>query len=228
MKRLFFSVTMYLTAMFCIAQDYEPTSTWPYIYSDFSDGVLQQAAGKERPGKYNIHILEGRLHYIEKDMIHEANPAEIYAVHIKDDIYVNVGGTMMKVLAKSEHGIVAKETVVDMVRLNSTGGAYGSSSTTISTKALSSVEMDGNMSNMNHMELKRSKDSGSVLPLTEKIFLVFDGNVVYATRHDVLAADGVRKEEFTAFCKKNRIKWKEPQSLLRVIDFIVSKQKENL
>lgn len=229
MKRLLFSVLMYLTALLCLAQDYEPTSSWPYIYGEFTDGMLMQPDGKERPGKYNIHILEGRLHFIDGDMVCEANPDDIRFVRIGNDVYANVTGTMMKIMAESGNGMVTMETLVDMAGLNATGGAYGSSSNSVATTALSSLEgIGGTRSNMNHMELRNSKDSGKTLPVVTKFYLVYGSNAVYATKRDVLAVDGVSKDGLTKFCKENRIKWKDPESLIKVLDFITNGQKKNL
>ena len=130
----------------------------------------------------------------------------------------------MKVLASSERGFVAEEVLVDIARLNTTGGAYGSSSNSIATQALSSLEgIGGTRTNMNHMELKNSKDEGSVLPVIVKKYLVFPGYVVYATKNDVSKLVGIDKNQFNAFVKENKIKWKDDQSLIKVLDYVSEK-----
>ena len=125
----------------------------------------------------------------------------------------------MKVLAESEHGIVAEETLADLTRLNETGGAYGSSSSSMATTALSSISM-GPRINISHMELKNSKSEGKILPLTSRIYLLVGMDIIYATRKDVSQTAGVDKDAFKLFCKEHKIKWKDPQSLLGVIDFL--------
>ena len=61
-------LTIILASAFVIclkAQNYEPTSTWPYLYPDFTAGTLYvNVSGEQKDGLYNIHILEGRLHFI--------------------------------------------------------------------------------------------------------------------------------------------------------------------
>lgn len=127
----------------------------------------------------------------------------------------------MKVMARSDNGFIAKETLIDMAALNATGGAYGSSSNSIATQALSSMEgIGGTRSNMNHMELKNSKDEGQILPLKEKMFLVLPSAVVYAAKKDVSAVYGVDKKALNSFLKENKVKWNDPDSLLVLLDYI--------
>ena len=222
MKRYIFAVlALMLSALRLSAQDSEPTTTWPYLYPDFQTGELKKHQGAPISGTYNIHIFASRLHFIEGDMIREALTTEVFSVKIGEDYYANVGGSMMKVLASSDNGFVAEEVIVDVAKLNSTGGAYGSSSNSIATQALSSMEgIGGTRSNMNHMELKRSKGEGSILPVITKKYLVLPGRIIFAAKKDVLQVDGVDKDAANAFIKENKIKWKDVQSLLKVLDFV--------
>lgn len=204
-----------------LAQDHKPTTSWPYLYADFQQGQLKKNIGAPIDGTYNIHIHLGTLHYIEDGMIREVLSSEVFSLKIGNDIYANVGGTIMKVLAQSDNGFIALETLVDMASLNATGGAYGSSSNSIATQALSSMEgIGGSRSNMNHMELKNSKDEGQVLPVKEKIYLVFPDMNVYAAKKDVSEMRGVDKKALNDFLKDNKIKWKDPQSLILLLDYL--------
>ena len=127
----------------------------------------------------------------------------------------------MKVLARSDNGFIAQETLADMAALNSTGGAYGSSSNSIATQALSSLEgIGGSRSNMNHMELKNSKDDGQILPVKDKLFIVMNDAVVFAAKKDVSEIYGIDKKALNSFIKENKIKWKDPQSLIVLLDYL--------
>lgn len=201
------------------AQDYAPTTTWPYVFRDFTEGELLTPGGTQKSGTYNISLVSGKLHFIDGELVKEALASEVFSVRIGSDIYANVKGRMMKVLAKSDNGFVAEDATVDMAALNATGGAYGSSSNSVSTTAFSSLEgVGGTMSNMNHMQLKNSKDEGKILPLNRKLYLVLPDMVVFAAKKDVLAVDGIDKAAMNAFLKENRTKWKSPESLLPVVD----------
>ena len=222
MKRCIFVILAFiLSAFVSSAQDSEPTTTWPYLYPDFQPGELKKHAGAPVSGTYNIHVLESRLHFIEGGMIREALVTEVFSVKIGKDYYANVGGRMMKVLASSDNGFVAEEVLVDIAKLNSTGGAYGSSSNSIATQALSSLEgIGGTRSNMNHMELKNVKDEGSVLPVVTKRYMVLPGRIIYAAKKDVLQLEALDKDAANAFIKENKIRWKDPQDILKVLDFV--------
>lgn len=222
MKRLMLiTIAMLMVSVFAAAQEYEPTTTWPYVYSEFIEGELQMTVGNPKKAKYNIHLGTGSLHFIDGELIKQASPMEVFSVKIGTDMYVNAGGRMMKVLAKSDKGVVALESTVDIATLNATGGAYGSSSNTLSTQALSSLEgIGGTRTNMNHMELRNSKRSGEILPLINKMYLVTEGYVVFATKKDVSQLPFLEKDALKAFFKANPIKWKDPQSLLLVVDYI--------
>lgn len=222
MRRTVTAIVMLILSLGCMsAQNHKPTTTWPYLYADFQPGELKKITGAPIEGSYNIHIHLGTLHFIEDGFIREVSSSEIFSVKIGMDYYASVGGTMMKVLARSDNGFIAQETLADIAALNSTGGAYGSSSNSISTQALSSLEgIGGSRSNMNHMELKNSKDEGQVLPVKDKLYLVMDHAVVFAAKKDVTELYGVDKKAVNAFIKENQIKWKDPQSLIVLLDYL--------
>lgn len=222
MKKIFAFLILFLCVTGLVsAQDNEPTTSWPYIYPDFSSGEMLSSKGVSTPGLYNIHLSGGVLHFIDGDLIKEVSSKDVLYVVIGEDRYANVEGRMMKILASDSKGIVARESLVDYVKLNSTGGAYGASSSTLATTALSSMDQIGSgKTGVNHMELKNSKEAGQILPLTEKLWLVTEGKAVFASKKDVSQIEGIDKDAFKTFLKENQIKWKNPDSLLKVVDFI--------
>lgn len=222
MRKLIIAAILFVASFRLGAQ--EPTTSWPYLYGEFTAGVLHQIGGQESKGLYNVHLLHGSLHYIDGDLIKEIISSNVFSVQIGDDIYVNVNSKMMKVAAKNDNGFVAVDYEIDMVKLNSTGGAYGSSSSSVSTQALSSLEGIGasnSSTNINHMELRSNRDNGQILPLIRKMYMVVDGKVIYATKKDFSAAVG--HKEASVFLKEHKIKWKDAESVLAAIDFIANK-----
>lgn len=202
------------------AQDFEPTTTWPYLFKEFESGTIYDNSGSATEKPVNIHLAEGRLHFLEGEQIKEAFTGDISTVKIGNSVFINAGGRMMKVLASSENGAVAEDTAIDIQALNSTGGAYGSSSNSMATTALTSVDGIGGTYNTNHMELKNNRDNGKILPLIKKKFLVYGDKVVYAVRKDVEETDGIDRQSFRTFCKERKIKWNNSESLLSVLDYI--------
>ncbi len=225
LKTLIVAALFALSAVLCAAQNFEPTTTWPYIYENFMPGKLVMNTGKVVEGKYNICIDDSRVHFIDGDMVKQASVVEVVSVQIGNDVYINAAGRMMKVLQKSDKGVVAEDISIDYARLNETGGAYGSSSSSIATTALSSLEgIGGTRTNMNHMELKSSKENGKTLTLNKKLYLVFGGRSVLATKRDVQDMPGIDKTKLKSFLKSNKIKWKEPVSLIVLVDYLADNQ----
>jgi len=214
--------TLLATAALAFSQN-GPTTTWPYVYDEFQDGALLWTGGKEQNGKFNICLADNKLHFIEGAYIKAANMAEILSVKIGPDVYQNAAGEMLKVLAKSDKSLVVEGLEVDFAALNETGGAYGSSSTTIGTTALSSLEGIGGTNssqNINHMELKLNKENGKALSLIVKKYIFVKGRKIFASKRDFMEVPGLDKEAAKAFLKGNKIKWSKVQDILKAGDFL--------
>ena len=202
---------------------YVPTSSWPYMYDEFQDGSLIWNGGKEKGGQYNINLADKKLHFIEGAYIKVANMADVLTVRIGQDVYQNAAGEMLKVLSMSDKSLVLEAQDIDYAALNETGGAYGSSSTTIGTTALSSLEGIGGTNastNINHMELKMNKESGKALTLNSKKYLFVKGRKIKAAKKDVMDVPGLDKEAAKAFLKENKIKWNKVSDLQKLGDFL--------
>ena len=221
MKRLFIIIAASLLSLLSNAQGYTPTTTWPYLYPDFMEGETFSANGTGKKALLNVHLLHASLHFIDGQFVKEMAPGIAFSARIGEDYFINAGGRMMKILAKNDNGYVAECAEIDIVKLNSSEGAYGSSATTLGTMSLSSLEGIGatnSSTNTNHMELKANKENGQSLPLIRKKYLFVAGKCIYATKKDVMEA--VDAADFKAFLKANKIKWSNPQSLLGVVDYI--------
>lgn len=218
-----FSLSLLLLA--CILplkaqENYSPTTAWPYIYSSFRSGTIQMQSGKVRASDLNIHIRHGKLHYLENNIVKEMFLTDVLGASIGGDNYLNAGDTMVKVLAMNEKGCVVEQTLGDYAALLETGGAYGSSSVTSATRKLSSIDTD-NQINQNYMILMQNKDEGQSVPLESKLYLMFAGNRIAATRSEVekwIPDD--RKEEWKQWRKSHKIKWNQPNSILTILDFL--------
>lgn len=221
MKKLIVTICALTTAFIGLnAQSYQPTTTWPYMYENFMEGTVRFVQGGEQDGKYNISLDGNALHFIEGDYVKAFPASRLFAVRIGDDIYQNIGGMMLKVIAKSDKAIVVEEFNIDFAALNATGGAYGSSSTSAGTTAFSSLEgIGGTRTNMNHMELKNNKDNGKELPLIKKNYIFVKGQKIFCTKKDVLALS-VDRDAVKSFLKANKIKFNDPQSVLILGDFL--------
>ena len=213
-------------SLFCasaIAQDYMPTVNWPYVNPDFYEGVLRQMGNKISKSRFNVHLGQGALHVLTNGEIAEANITDVLSVTIGDDEFTNVGGKMMKVLAQSEKGYVVEERLADYSAVVRNDGAYGGSNTN-SAKGFSYDENYGNYSYLitnNYEDLLSQKDEAEELPTRVQNFIVINGLPTLALKKNVSAMDGINKKAFTEYLKAEKIDWKDPQDLLKVIDYIV-------
>ena len=218
MKKILLLAALLLGGVSAFAQDedYTPTTTWPYFYQDFSAGYVTLTDGSVKTLLVNVNLVRETLHFIDGELIRETY--DFVSVKFGDDLWVNAGGRARRVLARNENGFIVEGIDVDYATLNSTGGAYGSSSTTLGTMALTSLEGIGatnSSSALNHMELKAAKNNGQILPLIKKKYIFTEGKCIFATRNDI--SDEVGSDALKAFLKTVKVKWNNPESLLQLL-----------
>ena len=227
MKKLLFSIIAMLMAVAASAQKDSPTTSWPYLYPDFMEGELEVRT-KITKALVNIHLNLGALHYVENGKIKESSTIGITKLVIGDDVFRNVGGKMMKMLAEAEDGFVVEETRANYTAVVKKDGAYG-------TTALNSTTTKSFLYNENvlngyngylmtdiYKDLHAMKDQSEKLPVLKNRYLVIGLNQIKADKQNVLDIEGLDKKAFKAFLKTEKIKWDDPQDLVKVIEFITA------
>lgn len=221
MKRILLLTACWLLALPALAQ-IDAYTTWPYYYPDFQQGTLTLSNGQTRVMPINIHLLKGDLHFVdEKGIIQMAPAGQFSAVQIGEEVFRRVNGYLMKITpGPDDKNFVAVRSLADLTALNETGGAYGVSSTTASTQRITSVDMPGFV-NTSHMEQFQHRESGKKLKIKKEFYVVVDGQAIKASKKEVTEAFGAdRADAFKQFLKKNKINWKDEQSLLKLFDFL--------
>ena len=222
MKRVILLLSALLLLTNLRAQEFTgPTTTWPYLYPMFRPGTLLLEEGKTKAYDFNIHIRHDKLHFLDKEgRVQEAILTNVLGVEIDGDRYINMGGSMLKVLAQNEKGCVAAEILGDFAALQETGGAYGTSSTTSATRKLTSLETDAQI-NQNHMILFQSKMDGQSVGLVTHYYLVYNGRQVPAGKSAFQKSlTEEQKAEWKNWKKNHKTKWDNPESLLELLDFL--------
>ena len=75
--------------------------------------------------------------------------------------------------------------------------------------------------NTSHMEQFQHRESGKKLKIKKEFYVVVDGQAIKASKKEVTEAFGAdRADAFKQFLKKNKINWKDEQSLLKLFDFL--------
>jgi hypothetical protein len=225
MKRLLLLCIAALSAVAALSQNVSPTVNWPYMYPDFVEGEVEKIGGQFEKGRYNIHLNVGALHYLNDGTIKEHPTVGIKSMTIGDDVYRNVGGKMLKVLAQTEGGFVVMETLANFSGIVSRDGAYGGAVAN-RDKTFSHQENNGSFNGYlvtdSYKDLLAIKDDSDRVPVTKKVFIVIGLQMILANKSAVIDMTGVDKKAFSAFLKSNDIKWKEPEDLVKVIDFITA------
>lgn len=218
MKKFALLAVLSFSVSLALAQ--EPTTTWPYLYSVFGQGEIFMKNGAKITQDLDVHVGHGDLHYLDKGVVKKVILDDVLAAYIGSDKYLNINGEMMRVVAESEDGCIVAEILGDFAALNETGGAYGSSSSSSATRKLSSIDTDSQV-NQPYMLLQQNKENGQMLKLVTKYFVYTSGFTAPASKNgiaDALSSD--KQDAWKAWLKQNKIKWKEPQSLLGVLSFI--------
>lgn len=229
MKRLLLLIIGAFMALPVFAQNDEPTANWPYIYPDFMEGELEFVRKKPFKGVFNIHLSLGALHYVENGIIKESNTMGVIKLTIGDEVYRNVGGKMLKVMAETEEGYVVQESRGNYSAIVRENGSYGSTalnSTTTKTYLYNENVINpytGYLLTDVYKDLHAMKNNSETLPVNKNLFLVIGIEQIPANKKSVSSRNGVDKKAFKAFLKSEKIDWDDPQDLVKVLDFINAK-----
>lgn len=207
------------------AQRFEPKDTWPFVYENFTDGALYSSTGEKLlSAKMNVSILNQKLYYLKGETIMEADMVRLYAAKIGpvEDLYVNVGAKMYRVLAESEGGAALQADILDVERYNKASIGYGVTSYTASTQNVSGLAMES-AAGVNINQAQASKEGGEPLPVLEKKYILYGrGRIVPALKREVMDIPDLDKQAAKVFFKENKIKWNQAASLTQVADFLTN------
>ena len=207
------------------APAHEPRETWPFLYSDFMEGNTRTSSGELVSGaKFNVSAIDNRLLYIKDDTIMLADMSSVYTVRIEDDVYLNILGQLYKVLSELDKGLVLSRYYVDVEERNKAQIGYGVTSSTGTARGVQ-VSLDGrfNFVNLSVQQSMHDKDSGAILPMKESLYLYVGGTLIPATQHTITTWPGIDRKEANSFIKKEKIKWKQTESLEKLVIFLDSK-----
>ena len=230
MKRL---LLLFIGAMLAVTmsaqENYYPTTGWPYLYPDFMEGEVLRSNRDSNKGRFNIHLSLSALHYVDKNgIIKEADTWGMTGLVIGEDRFRFVGGKMLKVIAEAKGGSVVKETRANYTAIVKKDGAMG-------TTALNSTTTKTYLYNQNainqyngylltdvYADLHAMRNQSERLPVTGNLFLIIGNQQIPASKKGVSELPGVDKKALSGFLKAEKIKWNDPQDLVKVIDFVTA------
>ena len=206
------------------AHPHEPRDTWPFLYGDFTEGTTRTRSGELLSGPlFNITANDNKLLYIKDDKIMLADMNSIYTVKIDEDVYINILGQLYRVMSELDKGIVLMQYSLDVDKLSKAEIGYGVSAPAGTVRNVQ-VSLDGRFDfvNMSVQQSWHDKDSGTILPMKETLHLYVNNTLIPATQHTVTTWPGVDRKEANAFIKKEKIKWKQTESLEKIVIFLDS------
>ncbi len=201
---------------------FDPNTKWPYIYENFTDGVVYSTDKTKSEGKLNVHLSGNVLHYIGKDgKVYQDTDRKVARVEIGKDAYIYVDHSLMQIVGSEGENVLLKYTKAEFSRIQSgAGGAYGADLNSSSSRQLSSLELGG----MNTPELGmmlQEKNDGAEIPLTTEYYFIIGGKRILADKNKVADFLGSsRIAEWKTFLKENKIKWKKEDCLMTVLKFL--------
>ena len=228
MKKLLFVCIAALMATAAFAQKYTPTANWPYLYPEFIEGELGRFGKKPNKALFNIHLNLGALHYVDNGKIREADILGVTGLTIGEDTFSFVGGKMLRVMAQTEGGCVVQENRGNYSAIVRNDGAYGTTSlNSTTTKTFTYNEnainhYNGYLLTDNYEELLAMAEDAETLPVMTTLYLVVGNEQIPANKSSVRDLEGIDKKAFSAFLKANKIKWDDPQDLIKVVEYLVS------
>lgn len=213
------------------SQRFEPTENWPFLHRDFSEGNIRFTDGSFVTYDHlNVSVINGSLLFVDEKtgQIMVAESPGILAAKVGPDTYLNVRGWMMKVVAESDSSTVLLKTEVDLDEYGKTDIGYGIASGSATSRKVTASSLEGLASTAVSMHAtlrSQLQEGGKALPLEESCYLRIGSKFVCANKKDVLDFAGIGRTETGAFIKSRKIKWKKPQSLLELADFLATRIK---
>lgn len=218
---------LYLWSLLACAQGYTPSTKWPYLYDEFQQGTVFFSDGQaSRQQMLNIHLLHSTLHYLDGDKIKQTDPRGITTVVIAADTFLYNEGELVRLLKTNGPTSLIKQVAIDMEALNKgQSGAYGMETSSSAVNQLTSFQVNG-ISNLSHTQMKLEKAEGKELTLKETFYLIRNDRRIRVTRKEIeKSLPDSERPRFKAFVKQHKIKWKEDNSLIQLLDFFAEQNR---
>lgn len=222
MKKIILTVTFAVMSICALAQSYQPSTKWPLVYENFVDGAIRTRTGSLiEPLPLNVSVADASLMYGQNGVVMKADMSTIFTARVGEDVYVNVGNKLYKVLVEADKGWILQLTSVDIDKMNRVDIGYGVQSTTASSMNVNSlVEASSSIVNMRFDAFDRYSKEGAPLALSVERYIYAAGQLIQASKSALKDYPGIDKKDADAFIKANKIKWSKPESLAVLIDFV--------
>ncbi len=207
-----------------IEPEYTPTTTWPYLYEKFQEGTVKTLRGETiRHGEFNLSLAQGKGHFISNGTLMELDVRSIVEVTIGDDLFVPVGGKLVKVIKKTENSVTALQITIDIDAMSQSEVGYGGKSALTNTQKVSANAIAGGSDSSEYRSISDiSADDGEPLTLKKVRGFICNWIFVPASKYDIFKIQGIDKAAVKKFIKDNKIRLSDDDDLSKLADFINS------
>jgi hypothetical protein len=205
------------------SQQYDPTTKWPYLYENFTNGVIYFADNTKITANVNVHLLNSTLHYLKSELVFQIEPKDLIRVEIGSDYYIYIDNQLSRVIKQNNNNLLTSITKGDFDALLKSSGAYGMSANSSATRDLSSLEIGG-LTNLNHREMIIEKEDGQSLPVKKEYFFIIDNYTLAVSKKNLeKQLNPEMKDKLKTYLKQNRFKWNDEKQLGELLDFLLEK-----
>ena len=222
MRKLVLTMAWLASVITVSAAKYEPNTRWPYLYQDFTKGVVFfEGNQKSSQMDLNIHLMGNVLHYIGQDgKIYKNDDQKVTRVEIGDDAYIFSDHKLVKILANEGTNLLVMLTKANFDALQQSSGAYGASLNSSATRDLSSLDLGG-LDTPELGKMLQEKNDGRTIPMVQQYFFIIGGQQIEATKKGVEKFVGDAKADaLKQFLKEKKTKWKDELSLAQLLQFL--------
>ncbi|MCQ2146484.1 MAG: hypothetical protein MJZ16_03105 [Bacteroidales bacterium] len=195
--------------------------SWPYLLEKFTDGTIHTLR-KDFNAPVNICIADGSVHFTENGVILQATVSDITSVEINGEKFVPCGSRMCRVIAQKDDCYIVQDTEIREegegvdLGFGMKSQTYASSNVSLASLA----NLGGQFLHANMLDVEKQKEDGEPLLTSVKTIIRTPARYIPSSKKDF--TDLVGKEASSSFLKANKIKWNDPQDLLKVAEFIKS------
>ena len=222
MRKLVLTLAWLASVITVSAAKYEPNTRWPYLYQDFTKGVVFfEGNQKSSQMDLNIHLMGNVLHYIGQDgKIYKNDDQKVTRVEIGDEAYIFSDHKLVKILANEGTNLLVMLTKANFDALQQSSGAYGASLNSSATRDLSSLDLGG-LDTPELGKMLQEKNDGRTIPMVQQYFFIIGGQQIEATKKGVEKFVGDAKADaLKQFLKEKKTKWKDELSLAQLLQFL--------
>ena len=222
MRKLVLTLAWLASVITISAAKYEPNTRWPYLYQDFTKGVVFfEGNQKSSQMDLNIHLMGNVLHYIGQDgKIYKNDDQKVTRVEIGDEAYIFSDHKLVKILANEGTNLLVMLTKANFDALQQSGGAYCASLNSSATRDLSSLDLGG-LDTPELGKMLQEKNDGRTIPMVQQYFFIIGGQQIEATKKGVEKFVGEAKTDaLKQFLKEKKTKWKDELSLVQLLQFL--------